>query len=234
MSERATKGRVEWLRGLTVAHRGLHDLRNGGHWVENGQAAFASAIAAGFGIECDVRLSADGQVMVFHDPTLNRLTHATGPMSAQTAAVLGRIPLAGTRDTIPRLDQLLAQIGGKVPLLIEVKRDRGEKLEPLCEAIAAALADYAGPHAIMSFDPRVPAWFAKNHPQTPCGIIFEKRDLTRWYRAIYRRTALRKAKAEFMAVDIRSIPNGFVTQQMTKGLPVATWTVRSAAIPIAV
>ena len=223
----ATEGRAQWLLGLTVAHRGLHDTRHGGHWVENGHAAFSAAVRAGFGIECDVRLSADGLPMVFHDATLNRLTHVTGPLSAQPAKVLGRIPLSGTRDTIPRLAQLLEQVAGQVPLLIEVKSDSAAKRETLCEAIAEALTGYTGEHAVMSFDPKVAAWFARHHPETPRGVIFDKRDLQSLYRALHLRQAMRLAKPDFIAVDIRALPNAFVAKHRARGLPVATWTVRS-------
>ena len=219
------EGRVDWLRGLTVAHRGLHSLRDGGHWVENGAAAFEAAMAAGFAIECDVRLSADGVAVVFHDDTLDRLTHVKGPVSAQPAAVLMRIPLMGLRDAIPTLAQMLAQVAGRVPLLIELKLDKGSAAAPLCAAVAEALAGYRGHYAIMSFAPEVPEWFAANAPEAPRGVIFEKRDLTMWYRALFRRRAIKQA--EFIAVDVRALPNPFVAKCREQGLAVATWTVRN-------
>ena len=60
-------GRCDWLTAHVYAHRGLHD---GGGAVENSPTAFAAAIAAGLGIECDVQRSRDGQAIVFHDETL--------------------------------------------------------------------------------------------------------------------------------------------------------------------
>jgi glycerophosphoryl diester phosphodiesterase len=133
IQERA-EDRLAWLRGAVIAHRGLHDMaRSDAHWVENTLSAFACAIAAGYGIECDVRLAGDGTVVVFHDDTLDRLTHATGPVKAHGMEVLSRLPIAGTRDVIPTLAQLLDLVRGQVPLLIEIKLDKREDPAPLAK-----------------------------------------------------------------------------------------------------
>ena len=90
-----------------IAHRGLHDRAVG--VIENSPAAFAAAIAAGYGIELDLQLSRDGVAMVFHDDSLDRLTGETGPVRARDAAALGQIALAGARagDRIPTLGAVL-------------------------------------------------------------------------------------------------------------------------------
>jgi glycerophosphoryl diester phosphodiesterase len=62
--------------GAPIAHRGLHDRTAG--VIENSPAAFAAAIAAGYGIEMDIQRSADVEAMVFHDHELPRLTGAPG------------------------------------------------------------------------------------------------------------------------------------------------------------
>ena len=66
----------EWLIARPVAHRGLHDAAAG--IVENTPSAFAAAIAGDYAIECDIQISADGEAMVFHDQTLERLTEGSG------------------------------------------------------------------------------------------------------------------------------------------------------------
>jgi len=219
--------RIDWLAGATFAHRGLHDLRDGGLWVENSPSAFRAAIAAGFGIECDVRLSADGVAMVFHDATLERLTHAQGPLTAQPAAVLRRIPLAGTRDTITSLAEVLVLVDGRVPLLIEVKRDGGAKAAALCAGVALALAGYHGPHAVMSFDPRVPAWFARHHPATPRGLVMRNADTPGPMGPLLRHLALWRARPDFCALDIADLPSHFAARQRAAGIRLASWTVNS-------
>jgi len=232
MTERA-ECRVNWLRGAVIAHRGLHDAARSGvsiankNWAENTLSAFSCAIAAGLGIECDVRLAGDGAVVVFHDATLDRLTHAKGPVNAHGMEVLSRLPVEGTRDVIPTLAQLLDLVAGRVPLLIEIKLEKREDPGPLCEGVARALADYAGPHAIMSFDARAPRWFAAHAPDVPRGLVMEARDMRGWRAKWLMPRRFAAAQVEFLAVDIRGLPHQTVAQ-WRETWPIATWTVRRA------
>ena len=148
-----TPAKVAWLGQWEYAHRGLHSAGV----PENSPSAFAAAMAKGMGIECDVQRSRDGQAVVFHDAELDRLTGESGPLAARTSAELGKVVLNGSTDTIPTFPQLLAQLGGKVPLLIEIKSPRRNsmRVSALCLAVKRALEGYLGPHAVMSFDPRV-------------------------------------------------------------------------------
>ena len=99
------------------AHRGLH--KEG--VPENSLAAFEDACRAGFGIELDVQLSHDGEVMVFHDYTLIRMTGCDKKLCELDAKELMTLTLAGTDQTIPTLKQVLALVDGRVPLLVELK-----------------------------------------------------------------------------------------------------------------
>ena len=217
------KPRVAWLRGQTFAHRGLHSAI----LPENSPSAFAAAIARGLGIECDVQLTADGQAMVFHDFTLDRLTETAGVVKDQPAASLATIRLRGSADHIPSLSDLLRQVAGQVPLLIEVKMRGIQPVAPLCQAVAAALAAYQGPHAIMSFDPRVGHWFARHRPATLRGLVMSEADTKGLFGPIRRHLALWLARPQFLAYDIRDLPSRFASAQRQCGLPLATWTVRS-------
>ena len=215
--------RVGWLATVTYAHRGLH----GGGRVENSPSAFAAAIDRGMGIECDVQRSRDGQAMVFHDWMLDRLTGESGAVKARDAAELGTIALAGSADTIPTLPQLLAQVAGQVPLLIEVKSKREVRFLPLCLAVRRALEGYRGPVAAMSFDPRVVRWFADHAPHVVRGLVVTEegqRTLSgRWRRHL----SLWRARPDFLAYDVRDLPSRFAAAQRARGLPLLTWTVRS-------
>ena len=225
--------RVEWLRGAEFAHRGLHDAGrphadpDSAPRIENSPSAFAAAIARGLGIECDVQLTADGHAAVFHDFTLDRLTAATGPVAQRSAAELATLALGATCDTLPMLGNLLAQVGARVPLLIEVKMRDTSPVEPLCAAVATALAGYAGAHAVMSFDPRVPHWFSKNRATTPRGLVMSFADTPGWSGPLRRHKALRRARPDFLALDIRDLPNPFAATLRNRGLPLACWTIRS-------
>ncbi len=218
--------RVRWLREWRYAHRGLH----GPGAVENSPVAFDLAVTAGLGIECDIQRSSDGRAMVFHDWELDRLTGESGPVAGRSAAALAAMALTGTADTIPTLDTLLAQVGGRVPLLIELKSKRDRRVGPVCLAVRRALEGYRGLHAVMSFDPRVPKWFLKQSPRTIRGLVVSeegKRGLAgRWER----HSSLWHARPDFLAYDVRDLPSAFAAAQRARGLPVLTWTVRSAAL----
>src|SRR5215207_3583516 len=97
---------IEWLTARPVAHRGLH----GNGLMENSLSAAAAAIAANYAIEVDLQLSADGEVVVFHDDTLERLTVEKGPVGERTVAELTKIKLASSGDTIPTLADLLTLV----------------------------------------------------------------------------------------------------------------------------
>lgn len=216
-------GKVAWIGQHVFAHRGLH----GPGIPENSPSAFAAAIQGNYGIECDIQRSGDGQAMVFHDWELDRLTGESGPVAKHTAAQLGATLLTGSADHIPTLRQLLDQIGDRVPLLIEIKSRREMHVVPICMAVRRVLEGYRGPHAVMSFDPRVARWFAGHSPATVRGLVVtEENDKTATGR-IKRHLALWQAKPDFLAYDIRDLPSCFAASQRKRGLPVASWTVRS-------
>lgn len=166
----------DFLR-IPLAHRGYHDQAQGR--PENSCAAFRAAMDAGYGIELDLQCSADGQAMVFHDDDLDRLTDATGPVAARTAADLKTIRLTGSDETIPTLPEVLALVAGRVPLLIEIK-DGLDTMRPttrrLEQATAAALAGYAGPVAVMSFNPHCVANMASLAPDIARGLTTDAYD----------------------------------------------------------
>jgi glycerophosphoryl diester phosphodiesterase len=223
--------------GAPIAHRGLHD--RGAGRIENSLSAVAAAAAAGYGIEIDVQVSADGQAMVFHDETLERLTAEAGAVAARPADALGRIALAGGGgDRIPTLPAVLAAVAGRVPLLIELK-DRTQRLAGtdgrLETAVAAALAGYGGPVAVMSFNPDMVAAMAAAAPQVPRGLTTAAfgddwapldtatRDRLR---AIpdYDRTG-----AAFISHEAADLGRPRVAALKAAGAAVLCWTVRSAA-----
>lgn len=216
--------RVAWLRGAIFAHRGLH----GAGVPENSPTAFRAAIARGLGIECDVHKSSDGQPVVFHDWELDRLTGETGPIAERSAAQLAQIRLSGSEDTILTLRQLLDTVNGQVPVLIEVKSRSDMRVGALCLAVRRVLEGYRGAHAIMSFDPRVSRWFAVNAPLTVRGLVLSEENDKALPGRIRRHLWLWHARPDFLAYDIRDLPGRFPAAQRRRGLPLVTWTVRTA------
>jgi glycerophosphoryl diester phosphodiesterase len=212
------------LSQVAYAHRGLHD----GTVPENSLAAFRGAIGRGLGIECDVRKSSDGRAMVFHDAELERLTGRSGEMGRLSVGELTSLRLTGSDETIPTLRDLLDLVAGQVPLLIEVKIDHGRQGEALCRAVRRDLDGYAGPVGVMSFDPRVAAWFARREPDLPTGLVVTEQQV----RALLSRIALRrtvaKSPAQFLALDVRDLPSRISRQALDSGRPLFSWTVRTA------
>lgn len=219
------------------AHRGLHDLSQGR--VENSPAAIRAAVAAGYGIEVDVQLSRDDEAVVFHDHDLERLTGHKGLVRDRTAAELGQMELLGGQDTIPSLAQVLGLVAGRVPLLIEIKDQdgaMGPKIGTLEARVAAVLAEYAGPVAVMSFNPHAVGWFARNAPHYWRGLTSYDYDhpddahLSASYRQQLADLALFDAvRPDFISYGIDSLPRAAVTARQNAGCPLITWTVRNPA-----
>ena len=141
--------------GVNFAHRGLHSRDKA--VPENSIEAFRLAARAGYGIELDVRLSRDGEVVVFHDDTLSRLCGIDRRVDELDYAALGTCKLCGQETTIPLFSEALEVIRGRGPLLVELKPS--PRWRELCEKTYAMLEDYRGEVCIESFDPRIVAWF---------------------------------------------------------------------------
>lgn len=223
---------------VPVAHRGLHDRTHG--VIENSRAAAAAAVAAGYGIELDVQLSADGEAMVFHDDSLSRLTAGTGLVRDHPEAVLSTLSLtgAGGGETIPTLGEILSLVAGRVPLVIEVKDQDGglgPDVGPLEIRVAKLLADYPGEAAVMSFNPHAVAVMAEAAPDRPRGLTTCDFAGADWSLPDYRRAELAslvdvgRVGASFISHDRRDLRSEPVGRVRDRGLTILTWTVRSPA-----
>lgn len=224
-----------WLTARPIAHRGLHDAAKGR--VENTLGAAEAAIAGGYAIECDVQLSRDGEAVVFHDATLSRLTHTRGAVSQKTVADIQAARLRDSSETIPTLPQLLARIAGRTPLICEVKSDFDGDLR-LTDRVAEIARAYEGPIALKSFDPAPIAHLRAQRAEIgPLGIVAEAS-----YRGVYWRALSMAQKAaceaflhysetqpDFLSWRIEDLPHStpFLLRHI-EGLPVMTWTVRTA------
>lgn len=220
---------------IPLAHRAYHNRAQGR--PENSRAAFLAAIEAGYGIECDLQMSADGQAMVFHDHLLDRLTSENGPIHARTADELKRIPLTGCDETIPTLAEMLGLVAGRAPLLIEIKDQdgaMGPKVGQLEQAVAKDLNNYTGPVAVMSFNPHSMAAFAKAAPDVPRGLTTSAYDPKVWHE-LPRETCdhLRdipdytRLGVSFISHEACDLSRPRVADLKAKGAVVLTWTIRS-------
>ncbi len=147
------------------AHRGLH----GNGSPENSLSAFARAIRAGYGIELDVRLSRDGVIVVSHDDDLSRTCGVRAKISELRLEQIKRIRFKNSDEQIPTLKEVLSLVGGRVPLMIEVK---GERADPrLLSPLADMLDGYMGPFSVISFSPLILSWFKSYRPSFARGQL---------------------------------------------------------------
>ncbi len=224
----------DWLVRRPIAHRGLHDRAAG--VIENSLAAARAAIAGEYAIECDVQLTADGEAVVFHDFVLDRLTPASGAIVERRAAELGAVRLSGSSDDgIPTLGVLLDLIGGRVPLICEVKSSFAGDLR-LADRVAELAARYAGPLAIKSFDPAVLAHLRGRQSPNPLGIVAEAAyDAAEWPTLTPDRRAglaalthVGETRPDFLSWRVHDLPHAAPALfRLALDRPVISWTVRT-------
>ncbi len=221
----------KWLTRTPIAHRGLHDIAKG--IPENSRLAFQKAMDAGYAIELDVRITGDQQVVVFHDADLKRLCGRDGRVDRTPLAELKTMKLLGTEETVPSFRDVLDQVRGQVPLLVEIKKDKGEPAGILEASVARMLQHYPGPFAVQSFSPRTVKWFQKNAPQILRGQISTDlanmtKDLS-WFTRLQLKRALMTGHGDpdFLAYDVRDLPSEITAAARRRRLPILSWTVRS-------
>ena len=197
------------------AHRGLH---YGAGIPENSLLAFAAALELGAGIECDLRLTADNHILVFHDDDAWRMCASSLRIGASTHRELDRLRVG--EAPIPTLRILLALVAGRVPLLLEVKVDRD--LWRWIPALRRDLDGYLGRYGVMSFDPRLSRLLRTNLPTVRRGLVV-RQSLS----LLKRRLALRLAASDFLAVDKAALGEAWVARARQR-VPVYGWAIDSA------
>jgi glycerophosphoryl diester phosphodiesterase len=224
-----------------IAHRGLHDTAKG--VIENTLRAAEAAIASDFAIECDVQLSVDGETIVFHDETLDRLTDASGPISARSVAEIACVRIEGSGEPPPTFAAFLDTVAGRTPIVCELK-SRFDGDWRIADRVAALARLYDGPLAFKSFDQDLVAYLRLRRPHMapprgpcPIGILAQafyddptwahlsreqKRDWTEF-------DHYDLARPDFLSWNVDDLPHKipFLIKQLT-GAPILAWTVRTA------
>jgi glycerophosphoryl diester phosphodiesterase len=221
-----------------ITHRTLHDVAKGR--PENSLAGARAAIDHGYGMEIDLQMSKDGVPMVFHDYSLERLTHEMGAVTQHTAKELGAIQLKGGNEAIPTLEEFLKLVDGRVPLLVEIK-DQDGALGPnvgtLEQAACAILNEYDGASALMSFNPHAIAKCAEFAPDIPRGLVTGAFLAKNWlFVPEGRRMELAgipdydRVGACFISHHVMHLEDAVVTYRKQQGAAILCWTVRTAMI----
>jgi len=222
---------LDWLIARPVAHRGLHDPGLG--IIENTPSAVRAAIAAGYAVEVDLQISADGEAMVHHDAVLGRLTEGDGPLAQYNASELQEIAFRDTDDRMMRIGDLLDLVADRTPLLLELKSlFAGDWRLPA--RVADVLRSYRGPVAVMSFDPDLIVVTKQLAPKLTRGLVVERYDRDRHHKE----SAGAGQGLAFAATVIRSWPHflAYSVRDLVSPLPLIarhilrmrllTWTVR--------
>jgi glycerophosphoryl diester phosphodiesterase len=171
--------------------------------------------------------------MVFHDETLDRITTQSGPVRGRSTAELKRAPLTAGHDRIQTLAELLEQVDGRVPLVIELKShwDGGDAL--VARALAV-LENYRGPYGLMSFDPDLVEALRRRSPATVRGLTADRAtdpyyDFLPPERLLELRnfSHLVRTEPHFISFDYLGLPYASVSEFRASGHPVITWTIRS-------
>ncbi len=226
---------LSWLTARPIAHRGFHNKEAG--ILENTPSAVKAAVKNTFAIEVDLQETRDGQVIVFHDPNLERLTHGEGKVIDFDLADLRKLSMRGSTDPIWTLQELLDLVGGKVPLVIEIKTlNLMEGQDGFIKTIAGILAPYKGPAAIKSFDPKMLRTMKDVAPQIPRGCIamttlsknFDLRLTEREIARISWMVHMAGTDPHFVSFFVKDLPaEGPSFLREFYGLPVMTWTVKT-------
>ena len=217
-----------WIIARPIAHRGLFDARAG--VPENSLAAVRAAMEAGYPVELDLQAAKDG-VAVFHDRMLKRMTGRSGRVVDFPIAELKRLALAGSSETIPSLEDVLALVAGRIPLVLEIKNEgRAGAFERM---VFDRIANYRGDLAIVSFNPFSLGWFARHAAKIPRGQTsarFDGSKLPAWRRVLQRKFWLNVvSRPHFLLYELGALPNRAVAKRRKRGMKVIAYTVRSAA-----
>lgn len=211
-----------------LAHRGLHD----GVYPENSLGAFKQAIEHGYGIELDVHPLKDGGVVVFHDLTLTRVCGHDLNVELLSTPQLKEYRLGDSNETIPTLEEVLSLVDGKVPLLIELKIE-GKFNPELPDRVIKILENYNHPEmiAIQSFNPYAIKHLRKTYPhrfkygQLTSHLLEGQSNFVHFMFRSLLVTMI--SKPDFLAVDVKFLPNKPIKRKRKKGMPVITWTINT-------
>lgn len=222
--------RMAPLAHWNYAHRGFY--RKDQTLPENTLAAYKAAVDAGFGIELDVRLTKDKQMVIHHDDSLKRLCGVDRKISESNLEELAEIQVGHSTEKLPLFSQVLELVGGKVPLIVEIKTTNRNTPE-ICPLVADILAAYDGPYMIESFDPEAVQWFKKNRPEVIRGLLVSPFWQKKGYPlsaqlAVNLLLANLLARPDFVAYDIQRRQNAaFRLCKRMFGVQEVSWTVRT-------
>jgi glycerophosphoryl diester phosphodiesterase len=219
---------ASWLTSRPIAHRGLYDAAGR---PENSLAAFAAAAEAGYPFEFDVHLTDSGDLVVLHDFDLLRATGTDRPVASLTAADLPGTRLFGSDQHVPTLAQVTECVAGRVPLLIELKRQGSADPRALVKGVLRHLETCDGEYALSSFDPVLVYFLRTSKAGYPVGQISGLLRTAGPVKRLIGRSLIGNflTRPDFMSYELAGLPSLIVGAWRRRGVPVLAWPVRSPA-----
>lgn len=216
-----------WYLKRPIAHRGLHSLDS---VDENSFEAFSHAMELGYPIECDVQLTADDELVVHHDANTYRMTGYDYEIGHASSDTITAMKTHRSDYSIMRLDELLEQCQGKVPLLIELKATK--EVKRLAHATRKTLKHYQGEYALQSFDPFVLTGLRMMMPGQTLGLLsgsFSDYELPKYQELVLKKfLSLPFIKPDFIALELCRGQEKLV-KWLRKRYPLLGWTVDDKA-----
>ena len=211
---------VSFLKNNLIAHRGCFDNEK---IPENSISAFKKAINKGYAIELDVHVLKDGTVVVFHDDNLKRMVGTDIKLKDLTYDELLKYKLLNTNYRVPKLDEVLALISGKVPVIIEIKFDN--KVGVLEKELVKILDNYKGNFAVKSFNPLSVLWFKNNRPEYIRGLLVNDKYKNIKEYMCHKMVFNNLCKPDFISCNYNFFNNKRI-QKLREKMPVLCWTLR--------
>jgi glycerophosphoryl diester phosphodiesterase len=225
----ATAAAQGTVASFFAAHRGGALL-----WPENSLLAFRNALALGADyLELDVHLSRDGEVVVIHDPTLDRTTTGRGPVREHTLAELQGLRLRDrdgtvTEEPVPTLEQAVAlAAAGKRQMLLEIKVDDRRRRYPDIEEKVLAILDrqrFTPFAVVMAFEAETWRRVRELRPDARAGALYSARQLPA-AAVDGELRALRAAGVAFVGLNQATVNAEVATKARLAGLTLGVWTV---------
>lgn len=217
---------ISILTKSMIAHRGYHNIEEG--IPENSMKAFKRAVENNLIIELDVHVLKDGEVVVFHDANLKRMTGIDKKIKDFNYNDIKEIKLQGTNEKIPLLKDVLNMVNGRVPIIIELKYD--VKCGRLEEEVIKIIKNYNGEYAVKSFNPLSVNYFRKKFPEAIRGQLssdFKTDKMSKIKKLILSKMVFNFiTKPDFISFDIRALPNKKV-QKIRKNKLILGWTIKN-------
>ncbi len=213
---------MKLFKNRFIAHRGLHKNKI---IPENSMLAFKAAIEKNYAIEFDINITKDNQIVVFHDDDLNRLCNKKENIEDESYDFLKDLNLYESNEKIPLLKELLDEVAGKIPLIIEIKKHKNIGL--LENILLEMLKEYKGEYFICSFEKDILLWLEKNKPKEIRGLIFESLPIKfKKYEKIAFLYKYFKSKADFISLEDKLIDSSIYDFCKKKELDILVWTIK--------